>query len=179
MGGVRSARPEHMRDQANRFGVKTRSARVGACVALLTVVSHPSVVYSQAAGGLSDAQRQGLLAVRDSVWRAFYANDQDRLRQLVPEDLIAINPGDSAWQSRPELLAAAEDFARHNGRLISLEFPKTEVQAFGSAAVVYSRYVLRFEVDGAQRVVNGRATEIFVQDRGRWRNPGWHLDAAQ
>lgn len=126
---------------------------------------------------LSDGQRQDLLAVRDSVWRSFYTNDQDRMKLLVPANLIAINPGDSAWQSRPAFLAAAATLAQHHARLISLDFPRTEIQVFGPVAVLYSLYRVRVEVDGKEQTQAGRATEIFVREAGRWRNPGWHLDS--
>ncbi len=152
--------------------------RVSACLASVCAIIVPVVTWGQTTSAPSDAQRQELLAVRDSVWRAYYANDQIRMRALVPGDLIAINPGsDTVWQSQPDFLADAKRFAEHGGRLVSLTFPKTEVQVFGAVAVLYSLYALRFEVDGASRSLRGRATEVFVLDHGRWRNPGWHLDS--
>ncbi len=161
---------------ARRLGRKPL-ARMRVRVACVCVMIHPMAARAQAASAPSDAQRQQLLAVRDSVWYAYYANDQVRMRALIPENLVAINPGDTAWQSQAELLADATRFAEHGGRLVSLTFPRTAVQVFGPVAVLYSRYVLRFIVDGAQRSLSGRATEVFVLDHGRWRNPGWHLDS--
>lgn len=133
----------------------------------------------QAPSPVSDAQRQELLAVRDSVWRAFYTNDQAHMRALVPANLIAINPGDTAWQSQADFLSDAQNFSAHGVRLISLTFPRTEIQLFGPVAVLYSTYALRLEVNGAARSTTGRATEVFVRNHGRWVNPGWHLDAGR
>ena len=147
-------------------------------ICLCTMV-HPVAATAQAVFQPSATQREELLAVRDSVWRAFYANDQSRMRALVPDDLIAINPGDSSWQSRSTFLADAGNFATHGGRLVSLSFPRTEMQIFGNVAVLYSAYALRFEVNGSEQSVSGRATEVFVLDHGRWRNPGWHLDSGK
>jgi hypothetical protein len=169
-----------MRDQLRWTARSISRVPIVARLACTCLIAHPALmVRGQTASPPSAVQRQQLLAVRDSVWRAFYANDQVRMRALVPDNLVAINPGDTAWQSQSAFLADAAAFARQGGRLVSLSFPRTEIQVFGTVAVLYSRYDLRFEVGGAQQSVSGRATEVFVLDHGRWRNPGWHLDSGR
>lgn len=124
----------------------------------------------------SDEQEQ-LLKVRETVWRAWFANDRKNLEELVPKGSIAINSGEEKWQHQAEILQSAAEFQASGGKLIRLEFPRTEVQRFGDVAVTYSQYVYETEVQGQRSVRSGRVTEVFVLRNGKWMNPGWHTDA--
>jgi Domain of unknown function (DUF4440) len=123
----------------------------------------------------SDEQTQ-LLNVRETVWRTWFANDRKALEELVPEGSIAINSGEEKWQHQGEILQSAADFQASGGKLIRLEFPRTEVQRFGDVAVTYSQYLYETEVAGKRSTRSGRVTEVFVLRHGKWTNPGWHTD---
>ena len=138
-----------------------------------------SSARSQSTSTLSSLQRETLLAARETLWKSWYRNDQARLKELVPEDMIAINRGDGEWESRAAFLAGATSFADHHGRLLSLIFPKTSIQAFGKVAVLYSLYQVRYEYDGYPQYMTGRSTEIFILKNGHWISPGWHLDSGK
>jgi ketosteroid isomerase-like protein len=125
-------------------------------------------------GNDADAE---LLKVRRSVWLVWLANDQEALKRLVPEDTIVISTGEAKWKHQAEVLQSAADFHAAGGKLISLEFPRTEVQHFGDVAVTWSEYVLEVEVGGKRSRSSGRVTEIFVKRNGHWTNPGWHTDS--
>src|SRR6516225_561447 len=99
----------------------------------------------------SDEQAQ-LLKVRETVWRAWFANDRKTLEELVPEGSIAINSGSKDWDHQAEILQSAADFQASGGKLIRLEFPRTEVQFFGDFAVTYSEYLYETEVQGKRTV---------------------------
>ena len=118
-----------------------------------------------------------LLKVRRAVWVAWFAGDTETLKRLVPEDTITISSGDPKWKHQAEVLKSAADFHAAGGKLVGLEFPKTEVQHFGDVAIVWSDYALEFELEGKHIKVSGRVTEIFVKRNGQWTNPGWHTDA--
>jgi ketosteroid isomerase-like protein len=122
------------------------------------------------------ADQQDLLKVRESVWRAWFANDTKALEQLVPPDTIVISAGEQKWQNQASVLKSAADFQASGGKLIRLEFPRTEVQRFGDVAVTYSQYLYETEEAGKRSVTSGRVTEIFVLRNGKWTNPGWHTD---
>jgi len=124
-----------------------------------------------------NSQRERLLKVREDGWRAFFANDQARMKAIFPTDTIAINAGQADWDGQKETLVAAEQFASQHGKLVSLEFPRTEVQIYGDVAILYSVYRLETEVGGKRTVQQGRATEIFHLRDGQWVNPGWHTDS--
>ncbi len=126
---------------------------------------------------LSPALRAELLAAREAIWRAWFANDRARVEELLPQHVIAINNGDTTWQDRRAVLASAEIFARDGGKLVRLAFPRTEFQVYGDVAILYSLFELEIEQRGNRTVQRGRATEIFVRRGGRWQNPGWHLDS--
>jgi ketosteroid isomerase-like protein len=83
------------------------------------------------------------------------------------------------WQGRGEILEDARAFAAGGGRLVRLEFPRVEVQAFGDVVVVYSQYVFETDTKGKRETSSGRATEVFVRRGGRWVNPGWHMDSGR
>jgi len=126
------------------------------------------------AAGQDDSE---LLKVRRSVWLVWFANDQEALKRLVPDDTVVISSGEVKWKHQAEVLQSAADFHAAGGKLISLEFPRTEVQHFGDVAVIWSEYVLELEVGGKRSKSSGRVTEIFVKRNGQWTNPGWHTDS--
>ena len=102
-----------------------------------------------------------------------------RLEKLIPEETIAIEAGDNNWSNRQTILSGSEQFAKSGGKLIKLEFPKTEIQLYGVAAVVYSNYAYELEVGGKRMNKAGRVTEVFVLRNGEWVNPGWHMDSGK
>jgi ketosteroid isomerase-like protein len=125
---------------------------------------------------MSPDGKKDLLAAREAVWRAWFANDTAQLNELIPPELIAIETQDK-WQTRDDELAAAKDFSAKGGKLVRLEFPQTEIQAYGSTAILYTKFVLETEMDGQRSTLSGRATEMFVNRQGKWVNVGWHLDS--
>lgn len=123
--------------------------------------------------------RQELLRVREAVWRAWFANDRAQLEKLVPEDLIAIDPDKSEWSDQKTVLENAAQFARSGGKLLSLSFPRTEIQLYGNVAILYSTYSFEVQEGDHRTTQSGRATEIFVRRNGHWQNSGWHLDSGK
>jgi len=117
-----------------------------------------------------------LLRVRESVWRAWFDNDVKTLQRLVPPGTITISSGEKEWKDQAAVFRDAENFHAKGGKLIRLEFPRTEVQHFGDVAVIYSQYLYEVEMGGKRTVSSGRVTEIFVKRDGQWVNPGWHTD---
>jgi hypothetical protein len=120
--------------------------------------------------------RTELLKVREEVWRAWFVNDTKTLDALVPPDTIVISSGEEKWKNQSDILHSAARFQANGGKLIRLEFPRTEIQRFGDGAITYSQYLYETEVDGKRSLTSGRVTEIFVLRHGKWTNPGWHTD---
>jgi ketosteroid isomerase-like protein len=125
---------------------------------------------------LGDQMKKRLLDAREAVWRSYFTNDRAALEKLIPEDTIAINAGDNNWENRKAILEGAAQFTKAGGKLIKLEFPKTEIQVYGFTAFVYSTYSYELEVGGQRSQQSGRVTEVFVLRKGQWVNPGWHMD---
>jgi len=119
---------------------------------------------------------QELLHARETVWRAWFAGDTSTLKEFVPPETIVISGGEQQWKHQTDVVRASAEFHARGGRLIQLEFPRTEVQHFGNVAIVWSSYALEIDVDGKRSSDSGRVTEIFVWRDGRWTNPGWHTD---
>ena len=119
--------------------------------------------------------RQYILAQREAVWRAWFTNDKKSLEKLIPEEVIAIDDGSDTWSNRAEILAAAQGFADRGGKLVKLEFPKTEMQVYGNTIIIYTTYVLETEANGKRESQRGRATEMFVRRGDELVNVGWHL----
>ncbi len=118
-----------------------------------------------------------LLKVREAVWRSWFANDASTLRKLVPPGTIVISAGEPQWKHQEEVLQSAVEFQAQGGKLIRLEFPRTEIQRFGDVAILYSEYIVETGMKGKRSLTSGRATEVFVLHDGHWTNPGWHTDA--
>lgn len=118
-----------------------------------------------------------LLKVREEVWRAWFADDTRTLEMLVPQNTIVISAGEEKWKHQADILQSAGEFHTAGGKLIRLEFPRTEIQRFGDVAITYSQYLYETEVGGKRSLTSGRVTETFVLRKGKWTNPGWHTDA--
>jgi hypothetical protein len=123
--------------------------------------------------------REQVLTAREAVWRAYFANDQGALKRLIPDEAIAIDSGSGEWSNRAAILADAQRFADSGGKLVRLEFPKTELQIYGSTVIVYTTYIYELEMDGKRTTQSGRGTEIFVRRGNELVNTGWHLDAGK
>jgi ketosteroid isomerase-like protein len=117
-----------------------------------------------------------LLRVRETVWRAWFAGDTKTVEDLVPPETIVISSGEEEWKRQADVLRTSAEFHAKGGKLVRLEFPRTEVQHFSDVAIIWSSYVVETEVDGKQASSSGRVTEIFVWQSGHWTNPGWHTD---
>jgi ketosteroid isomerase-like protein len=128
---------------------------------------------------LGDQMKKRLLEARKAVWRAYFAGDRATLEKLIPDETIAIESGDNNWSNRQTILDGAVQFAKSGGKLLKLEFPKTEIQAYGRAAVIYSNYAYELEQGGQRSTHAGRVTEVFVLRKGQWVNPGWHMDSGK
>jgi hypothetical protein len=127
---------------------------------------------------LEHAERAALLAVRESVWRAWFAGDTRTLERLLPPELITL---DSSGQfgSLTSTLNDSRGFAASGGKLARLVFPRTEVQAYGATVILYTSYEMDLVTGGATRTERGVATEVFVQQPGgSWLHTGWQLTPA-
>jgi ketosteroid isomerase-like protein len=129
---------------------------------------------------LPDQMKKRLLDAREAVWRAYFAGDSSTLEKLIPEETVAIEAGDNnTWSDRRAILDGSANFAKSGGKLLKLEFPKTEIQVYGYTAVVYSNYSYELETGGQRITQAGRVTEVFVLRKGQWVNPGWHMDSGK
>jgi len=148
-------------------------------VALALLSCSLSVAASDRPQPVTPALRQEILAARERVWRAWFTNDQPALEALLPEETIAINAGEEPWLDRAAVLASAGEFGRQGGKLLRLEYPRTEIQLYGNVAILYTSYLFEVESQGQRQTSSGRGTEIFVRRKGGWVNSGWHLDSGK
>jgi hypothetical protein len=138
-----------------------------------------TIVFTTVSVGTLSAQKQNdeqLPRVRETVWRTWFAGDTKTLEELVPPQTIVMSGGEEKWENQADVLRTAAEFHAKGGKLVRLEFSRTEIQDFGDVEVVWSSYVRETEVDGKRSSSSGRVTEIFVWQHGRWTNPGWHTD---
>jgi ketosteroid isomerase-like protein len=146
-------------------------------VAAISIVLSSS--FAQAREIPTAAERTELLGVRQLVWESYFSNDQVKLRELIAEDFLTINPGEAHWQNRDEFLAGAKAFVSGGGKLVSLSFSRTEIQRFGDVAVLYSQLQITMESQGKRESLNCRSTEVFQKRNGKWVNTGAHVDSGQ
>ena len=127
---------------------------------------------------LYEGEKKRLLEAREAVWRAYFAGDRAALEKLLPEELVTLEPGGD-WGNRKAVFEGSTRFAAGGGKLVRLEFPKTEMQVYGQTAIVYSSYLYEIEQGGKRSVNTGRVTEVFVNRNGTWVNPSWHMDTGK
>ena len=123
--------------------------------------------------------RERILAKREAVWKAWFANDRAQLEKLIPEEVIAMGDGEDGWADRATVFAQAKNFADSGGKLVRLEFPKTEIQVYGDTVLIYTTYLYETEVNGKRSTSSGRATEMFVRRGDELVNVGWHMDSGK
>jgi ketosteroid isomerase-like protein len=143
---------------------------------------HPESTEAQLTSprSLPEPMKKSLLDAREAVWLAYFAGDRATLEKLIPEETITIESGENNnWSNRQVILEGSERFAKSGGKLLKLEFPKTEIQVYGYTAVVYSNYGYELEAGGQRINRSGRVTEVFVLRQGQWVNPGWHMDSGR
>jgi ketosteroid isomerase-like protein len=159
-------------EQVGKFkgGNMRRIARMTVGIFVFGLLLGPGTAFGQ-------DDRAQILKVRESVWRAWFANDTKALWRLVPPDTIVISSDEAKWKNQADILRTAAEFQSGGGKLIRLEFPRTEIQRFGDVAIIWTSYLVETEENGKRSVVSGRATEIFVRRNGVWVNPGWHTDS--
>ena len=142
-----------------------------------STASHPDEIDRQMSRlrTLSDDERAAVLAAREAVWRTWYAGDVAALERLVPSELITVGFGPGGFSTRDTVLAGSREFAASGATLTRLAFPRTEFQAYGSTVLLYTSYETDVTRDGQTRTQRGLATEVFVQQDGRWLNTAWQL----
>jgi ketosteroid isomerase-like protein len=148
-------------------------------VAVLASGLLPFTVSAQTHTKPTESERKELLTVRRLVWDSYFNNDRTQLTRLIGEDFLTINPGEEHWQDKAEFLAGAQGFAEHQGKLVSLTFPRTEIQEFGDVAVLYSIVRITMESGGKRESLNCRSTEVFQKREGQWVNTGAHVDSGR
>ena len=133
----------------------------------------PNAAAPAKADVIDDATRSAVLAARDAIWRAWFANDTAALRRLLPRSTTA-GDGDG-WESRDEILAGSVRSAASGRRLVAIRFDDTRLHAQGNVVVVFSHYTMELEERGRRNTVTGSASEVFVHTNGVWQNPFWYL----
>jgi ketosteroid isomerase-like protein len=128
---------------------------------------------------IGPGMRDRILLAREKVWRAWFANDRATLERLIPEEVIAMGDSGEGWSNRAAVFESAQRFAESGGKLVRLEFPKTEIQVYGNTVLVYTTYVYETEIKGQRTTSSGRATEMFVRRGDELVNVGWHMDAGK
>lgn len=150
---------------------------IGAAALLVTLAA---TAPAQRFGPQPDAKTKStLLALRESAWRTWFANDKEGFTKVVPEELLAMSWGGGPWEDRTQTIASMEAFAKEGQTLTQLQFPETVFQRYGDVVILYSTYRVELtDKAGKKQNVHGRGTEVFVLRNGRWIHTAWQLDKA-
>ena len=123
-----------------------------------------------------DELRAQLFAARDTVWRAWFANDTALLRRFVPSAAVEITGASQwNWNDRKGIGDGSREFVRSKGKLVGVTFAGNEILHTGGTALVRSEYQLITETAGRPDTSRGRAMELFVLQGKTWVNPYWQL----
>jgi len=128
---------------------------------------------------LNDQAKQEILKAREAVWRAWFAGDREKLEKMIPDEAVAINGADKNWGNRSIILDGAKRFFESGGKLTRLEFPRTEIQLYGSTIILFTSYSYDTEQNGKKSTVIGNGVETFVRRNGSIVNTGWILSDAK
>jgi Domain of unknown function (DUF4440) len=138
---------------------------------------HPQSTFEQVSEHrpMLPSERAELMKAREAVWRAWFGGDEAALRTLLPPETIALAAGPEGWTTRDAIISSSLEFTRAGGRLLRLDFPRTEIQQYGATAVLYTSYVFETDTGGKKSSERGKAVEIFVRQQNGWINSGWQL----
>jgi hypothetical protein len=150
-------------------------AAAGCVAGRSEATSAPDGAQSVQLRTLTAEERAQVLSAREAVWRAWFAGDTAKLGELVPEELITIEPGVEQFGTRESVLASSREFAASGGKLERIAFPRTDFQAYGNTVILYTTYEMDLSGGGKTHTERGRATEVLVRRGGRWLNSGWQL----
>lgn len=128
---------------------------------------------------VSAEARKIILGGRNDVWQAWFTNNKPALAKAIPEEIIIISPGGNDMRHQQQVLSSSEQFVKSGGKLLRLEFPKDEIQVYGSTIILYSTYLYETESNGKKELTAGRATDMFIIRNGNFVNVGWHLDSGK
>lgn len=128
---------------------------------------------------VSPEARKIILGGRNDVWQAWFTNNKTALAKAIPEKIIIISPGGGDTRHYQQVLSSSEQFVKNGGKLLRLEFPKDEIQVYGSTIILYSTYLYETESNGKKELTAGRATDMFILRDGNFVNVGWHLDSGK
>jgi hypothetical protein len=136
-----------------------------------------AAVLALPAAAQSPTTAQQLIAARDTVWHAWFANDTALLRRFLPASAAAAEGGGALrWSDRRAILDGARRSAASGARLAQLEFAGTQIDASGNSAMVRSRFRYVLQHGARADTSSGVAAEVFVREKGRWVNPFWQLE---
>ena len=144
---------------------------VGAFIAVLLGSAGPIPLAAQKA----DTSEASLLAARDAVWRDYFAN-APTLASSLTENFVAIEAGKPTWDNRDQTLALSKASAANGTKLVSLTFPRNQIERYGPIAIVHSRYEARLDGPRGPNTMKGQITEVFRWDGRRWLHTSWHMD---
>lgn len=140
------------------------AASLGMCVALPLAAQTPTTA-------------QQLIAARDTVWRAWFANDTVLLRRFIPQSAAAAEGRETLkWSDRGAIFAGAHQIAQSGAKLEQLDFAGTQIDASGNSAMVRSRFRYIVRHGSSVDTSAGIAAEVFVREKGHWLNPFWQLE---
>ena len=128
-------------------------------------------------GAQTPTTAQQLIAARDTVWHAWFANDTVLLRRFIPGTATAAEGGGALrWSDRRQILDGARRSAASGAKLAQLDFAGTQIDASGNSAMVRSRFRYIVQQGTKADTSSGIASEVFVREKGRWVNPFWQLE---
>ncbi|HJX84121.1 MAG TPA: nuclear transport factor 2 family protein [Candidatus Angelobacter sp.] len=118
--------------------------------------------------------KKTLQDLRESIWRAYFANDSVFLKNTLRPDMVAADDGPGSLKTREDILTDARKLANRGFKISKLEFPHTEIRIFEQTAILFSDFRWEGEADGkAIGPVTGHTTEIFIYRDGKWYESGW------
>ena len=133
----------------------------------------PNAAAPGSSTAIDDVTRAQVLATRDAIWRAWFANDTVALARLLPRSTTAGEGG--GWETRDDIMEGSRRSASSGRRLVAIRFDDTRLHAQGNVVVVFSNYTMELEDRGRRSTVTGSASEVFVRTDGVWQNPFWYL----
>lgn len=128
---------------------------------------------------ISPEARSIILKAREKVWRAWFGNEKATLEKAIPKEIIAINTAQGDLTHFSDVMESSEKFVKSGSKLVKLEYPKDEIQVYGSVIILYTTFLFEIESNGVRRATAGRATDMFIIRDGNFVNVGWHLDSGK
>ena len=113
------------------------------------------------------AEQQEVWKANENWWDLTKNNDSEGIKALIHKDYVGWSWGDYAPEGYAEALRWADHMVP-KGKIVYINLRPLNILVIGDVAVLHYYYLRRKTIDGKETVEQGRWTDIWKKEGGKW-----------